>query len=494
MQDVKLFIGGEFITTDNTVPSIDPSNGETIANIHIPSESDINNAVDAAHNAFYNGPWKDFSKEQRSEILLKVSDLLKERKREFISWEIKDSGSTFSKAAADVHNAASFFKVMSKTVLKLDDEPTLDERATREGFSKNYLAKMPVGVCAQIIPWNFPLVMAAWKIGPILATGCTTVLKTAVETPMTAILLAEVLRDAGVPSGVVNIITGGAKEGQTLLNNKKIRKVAFTGSTAVGAEILKGAATRIQNTTMELGGKSANIILNDADLDIAVDGALYGFLYHQGQACDSGTRILVQSGIYDEFKTRLVERAKEINIGLTSEKDSGFGPLVSEKQLNTVMGYINKTKEEGATLLTGGKRLGGEYQQGFFVEPTIFEIDQKNTIWKEEIFGPVAGLTKFETIEEAIELANDSDYGLAGAVWGKNSEETNKVARAVETGTMWINEYHLLNPGLPFGGFKMSGIGREMGIQGINAYLEEKHIWVSDCDKREDKPWFNVLF
>lgn len=495
IQEVKLFINGQFreSSTGDKFQSFDPSNGELVANVHRASSEDINAAVTAAKDAFYSPQWRDLGSEQRSALLLKIAELIKERKHELIELEIKDSGSTRRKATADIHNTASFFKVMSKVAKNFVFEED-DQGATRPGFSKNKRIYEPVGVCAQIIPWNFPLVMAGWKLGPILATGCTCVLKTAEETPSTAYLLAQIIKDAGVPDGVINIITGGAKEGQELIAHKDISKVAFTGSTQVGREILKNASDRILNSTLELGGKSANIILEDADLDVAVDGALYGFLYHSGQACDSGTRILVQESIYDQFLEKITNRIKDIKVGLTSDNDAGFGPLVSQKQLETVMGYINKTKSEGAKLLAGGNQLEGDYSKGFFVEPTLFEISPDNTIWHEEIFGPVAGITKFKTDDEAIALANHSEYGLAGAVWSKDLTRAEKVAAQLETGTVWLNEYHLLNPGMPFGGYKQSGLGREMGREGMLAYLEVKHLWESDCDKREDKVWYNAIF
>lgn len=496
MDEIKLYINGEIrpSSSGEMVDSIDPSNGELVAKVHIPSTQDLEDAVQAAKVAFYSKEWRETTPAKRAEILLNVSELIKERKRDFIAQEIKDSGSTFRKAAADIHNTATFFKVLSKVTANFKFE-VLDENATRAGFSKNTRRYEPIGVCAQIIPWNLPLQMAAWKIGPILATGCTTVLKSAVETPVTAMMLAEVLIEAGVPKGVVNIVTGGAKEGAYLVNHKDIAKVAFTGSTAVGREILKQAAGEVKNATLELGGKSANIILDDADLDIAVDGSLFAFLYHSGQACDSGTRLLVQEGIYDEFMTKFKERIAQVPLGPTAEKSTGLGPVVSEKQLNTVMNYINKTKEEGANLIYGGERATeGELSKGFYIKPTAFEITPDNTIWHEEIFGPVVGITKFKTEDDAIAMANNSIYGLAGAVWSKNTDRAMKIAKGLEAGTVWINEYHLLNPGMPFGGHKQSGIGREMGEEGIKAYLEVKHLWESDCNTREGKMWFDSIF
>lgn len=496
MKEIKLYIDGKFVPSSEgkTFTSVSSSTGEGIATCHLPSKKDIDNAVEAADRAFHNKEWRDMDAKKRSEILLAISDKIKERSKELVELEVHDSGSTLRKAKADVHNTASFFKVMSKVTAAFKFEEK-DEAASREGFSNNFRRYEPVGVCAQIIPWNFPLVMAGWKIGPILATGCTTVLKSAGETPVCAGILAEILQECGVPAGVVNIITGGAEEGKHLVNHPKVAKVAFTGSTHVGREILKTTAQTVKATTLELGGKSANIVLDDADLEIAVDGALYAFLYHQGQACDSGTRLLVQDGIYDAFMTKFAERINAIKIGDPADIATGYGPVINEKQFNTIMGYIEKTKSEGAKLLHGGKRItGGSFDKGFYIEPTAFEITPDNTIFHEEIFGPVVGITRFKTEDEAVALANNSIYGLAGAVWSKNHDRAKNLAAKIETGTVWINEYHLLNPGMPFGGFKQSGLGREMGVEGMRAYLEVKHVWESDCDGRDKKQWFDALF
>ncbi|MGZ3787714.1 MAG: aldehyde dehydrogenase family protein [Bacteriovorax sp.] len=494
--EIKLFINGQFRDSSEKIirTSYDPSNGQEVAKYHVPATIDIDDAVAAAKSAFYNPEWKNMSQDGRADLLLKISEKLKERAKEIVDVEMRDSGSTLRKAKADVHNTAAFFKVMSKVAreLKLSEK---DEAASRPGFSINSREYAPVGVCAQIIPWNFPLVMAGWKIGPVLATGCTTVLKTAEETPASASILAEIIRDAGVPAGVVNIITGGADVGRALLAHPEIKKVAFTGSTQVGKEILKTVAANATTTTMELGGKSANIILDDADLSIAVDGALYAFLYHSGQACDSGTRLLVQEGIYPAFMEKFLARIKDVKVAPTSDPNAGYGPVVSEKQMKTILGFIEKTKAEEGKLLAGGHRIAsGDFSKGYFIEPTAFEITPKHTIFHEEIFGPVVGITKFKTDEEAVLLANNSKYGLAGAVWSKDHARAHKIASQLEAGTVWINEYHLLNPGMPFGGFKESGIGREMGSEGIMSYLEVRHVWESDCDDRAQKVWLDAIF
>ncbi|MDO9182437.1 MAG: aldehyde dehydrogenase family protein [Bacteriovorax sp.] len=494
--EIKLFINGKFVDSSDKIikTSFDPSNGNEVAKYHVPSPKDIDLAVAAAQAAFTNPLWKNMSQDARADLLLAISEKIKERSKEIVDVEVRDSGSTLRKAKADVHNTAAFFKVMSKVAreLKLN---IIDEAASRAGFSINSREYTPVGVCAQIIPWNFPLVMAGWKIGPVLATGCTTVLKSAEETPASAFILAEIIRDAGVPDGVVNIITGGADVGRDLLNHPQIKKVAFTGSTMVGKEILKSIAPNITTATMELGGKSANIVLNDADLSIAVDGALYAFLYHSGQACDSGTRLLVQEEIYPEFMEKFLKRIKEVKVMPTTDANAGYGPVVSEKQLKTILGFIELSKSENAKLLSGGNRLmEGEFSKGFFIEPTAFEITPAHTIFHEEIFGPVVGITKFKTEEEAVSMANNSKYGLAGAVWSKDHARAHQIASQLEAGTVWINEYHLLNPGMPFGGFKQSGLGREMGSEGVMSYLEVRHVWESDCDAREKKVWLDAIF
>jgi acyl-CoA reductase-like NAD-dependent aldehyde dehydrogenase len=496
MRDFHLYINGKLTPSSDgrKFQTKDKANGEVIGEVYLPSNQDITTACEAAHQAFYHSEWKDWTKEQRGEVLVKIAEGIKARSKELVEWEIKDSGSTVRKAKGDIHNAAGFFKHMARELQQFEFEAQ-DEKASREGFSKNSRFYRPVGVCAQIIPWNFPLVMAAWKLAPAIAAGCTTVLKTAQETPVTACLLAEIIHEAGLPAGVVNIITGGASEGDYLLSNKRVRKIAFTGSTGVGRKIMAKAAEQIKNVSLELGGKSANIVLKDADLDIAVDGALYAFLYHSGQACDSGTRLLVDESIYPAFKERFLKRMKEIPVGNPADPKTGMGPVINDKQCKTIENYIQKSIEEGATLLAGGKRLtGGIFDVGYYIQPTAFEVRPEHTIFQEEIFGPVVAITTFKNEEEAIELANNSIYGLAGAVWSKDHERAKALAKKIETGTMWINEYHLLNNGMPFGGFKQSGIGREMGSEGLKAYLEVMHLWESDCDDRSKKMWFDAIF
>lgn len=495
MKEIKLFINGEFRAGKKHFIAHNPANGEQkVATVSLPSLEDIDDAVDAAHQAFHSAEWKGMDQHRRADLLEAISEKIKERRNELVELEIGDSGSCLRKAKADIHNAASYFKVLAGQLRKFKFD-LKDESASRDGFSHNYKIFEPVGVCAQIIPWNFPLVMAAWKIGPVIATGCTTVLKTAQETPVTAGVLAEILKDVGLPKGVVNIITGGAAEGEHLLKNPKVKKVAFTGSTEVGRKIMQAAGSNLQRLSLELGGKSANIILDDADLSIAVDGALYAFLYHAGQACDSGTRLFVQQSIYPKFKEALLKRVAEVKVGNPNDPATGYGPVINQRQFDRIINYIQITKNEKATLLYGGERLvGGDFDKGYYIKPTIFEVTPENTIYKEEVFGPVLAVIPFKTEEEVVQLANSTIYGLAAAVWSSSSDRAIKLARQLEAGTVWINEYHLLNPGMPFGGYKQSGVGREMGEEGLKAYLEVKHLWVSDCDERAKKPWFDAIF
>jgi acyl-CoA reductase-like NAD-dependent aldehyde dehydrogenase len=494
MKEIKLFINGEFRSTTKDFTSLNPANNEPVAKVYLPSEKDIDEAVESAEKAFYSQEWRSMDQNKRADLLEAISEKMKERRNELVELEIADSGSCVRKAKADVHNAASYFKVLAGQLRKFQFEMK-DESASRAGFSHNFKVYEPVGVCAQIIPWNFPLVMAAWKIGPVIASGCTTVLKTAQETPVTASILAEILNEIGLPKGVVNIMTGGAQEGEYLLKHPKVRKVAFTGSTQVGRKIMQAAGNKLQRLSLELGGKSANIVLDDADLSLAVDGALYAFLYHSGQACDSGTRLFVQENIYPSFKEALIKRASEVKVGLPTDPAAGYGPVINKKQFDTIMGFIETTKKEGGKLLFGGSRVtGGEFDKGYYIQPTLFEVSPDNTIFNEEIFGPVLAITPFKNDEEAIQLANKSIYGLAGAVWSQNSDRAFNLAKKLEAGTVWINEYHLLNPGMPFGGYKQSGVGREMGEEGMKAYLEVKHLWVSDCNERTKKPWFDAIF
>ena len=490
MEKYLLYINGEFKegSTGKYFKAINPADGSEIAEIAEATVDDAKAAIDAARNAFDSGVWSEMSREERSAIIKQIVDKINENKDKLTELEVKDSGSTLKKAGEDVYLSARNLNTCAK--LALVDLNEVSE-VSKEGVSKNLIVREPIGVCAQIIPWNFPLKMAIWKIGPALAAGCTIVLKPAPETSVTAMELAKLVDQTDLPKGVLNIITGDAEVGTEMVSNPKVDKVAFTGSTEVGKIIMRNAADTLKKVTLECGGKSANIVLDDADIDMAVDGAIYAGFYHQGQCCEGGTRLLIQDSIYDEFITKMKDKMNRMKIGDPMDKTTDVGPVVSQEQFDRVMGYIELAKEEGAEALTGGKRSG---DKGFFIEPTVF-VNAENSMKhvQEEIFGPVISVLKFKDDAEAVKIANDSIYGLGGAVWSKNDDRAMEIAKKVRTGTIWINEYHLMNERVPFGGYKQSGIGREFGIDGIKEYTELKHIYIDEVKDREKKFWYGTV-
>ena len=490
MEKYLLYINGEFKegSTGKFFKAINPADGSEIAEIAEATVDDAKAAIDAARNAFDSGVWSEMSREERSAIIKQIVDKINENKDKLTELEVKDSGSTLKKAGEDVYLSARNLNTCAK--LALVDLNEVSE-VSKEGVSKNLIVREPIGVCAQIIPWNFPLKMAIWKIGPALAAGCTIVLKPAPETSVTAMELVKLVDQTDLPKGVLNIITGDAEVGTEMVSNPKVDKVAFTGSTEVGKIIMRNAADTLKKVTLECGGKSANIVLDDADIDMAVDGAIYAGFYHQGQCCEGGTRLLIQESIYDEFITKMKDKMSRMKIGDPMDKTTDVGPVVSQEQFDRVMGYIELAKEEGAEALTGGKRSG---DKGFFIEPTVF-VNAENSMKhvQEEIFGPVISVLKFKDDAEAVKIANDSIYGLGGAVWSKNDDRAMEIAKKVRTGTIWINEYHLMNERVPFGGYKQSGIGREFGIDGIKEYTELKHIYIDEVKDREKKFWYGTV-
>ncbi len=493
MREIKLFINNQWVdcTSGKNTNSLNPADGTIVARVQLPSAKDIDLAVSAAQSCLESQDWKKITLSQRAQLLDDIAEKIKARKDDFIEAEINDSGSIFRKAKTDIQNSINHLKVVSKQMLELNLSYH-DKNYSRPSFSKNEIIREPVGVCAQIIPWNFPLLMACWKIAPVIATGCTTILKPAIETPLTASLLADIISETSLPPGVINMINGGAAEGQYLVRHKQIRKIAFTGSSQVGKQIMQHASVDLKRITLELGGKSANIVFADADFQNAIDGVLYGFLFHSGQACTTGSRILVEKSIYEEFKNALLDKIKKIKAGSPKNPDTGFGPVINKKQGEQILAFIEEAKAQGANLLCGGHRLKGQgLDSGWFIAPTLFEANASHRIYNEEVFGPVATLTQFDTADEAIELANQTNYGLAAGIWSQDKVLARSVAEQIDAGTIWINEYHLLNSGIPFGGFKHSGFGRDFGIEGLESYLETKHIWTSDCLK---KPWFNSIY
>jgi acyl-CoA reductase-like NAD-dependent aldehyde dehydrogenase len=496
VREYKLFINNGFVDAADgrTFSSINPFNQETIATFARAGMADAQKAIRAARSAFDDGPWPRMSREERSGYIKAISDKINENKKLLAELEVADSGSTIRKAGEDVYLSARNMAGFAKLGL-VDLNEHLDG-VSKPGFSKNMLLREPIGVVAAIIPWNFPLKMAIWKLGPALAAGNTVVLKPSQETSVTAMELARFVQEAGIPKGVVNIITGfGSDAGLELTSNPLVDKVAFTGSTAVGQQIMRTAAGTLKKLTLECGGKSANIVLDDADMALAVDGALYAIFYHQGQCCEAGTRLFLPLNIADEFMHRMVETTRKMRIGDPMNPATDIGPLVSRKQQELVLGYVKKGKAEGATLAVGGNPPTlPECANGFFVEPTIFDhVDNSSTIAREEIFGPVLSVIRYKNVQDAIRMANDSIYGLGGGVWSKDAERAMDVARQLRAGTVWINEWHLLNERAPFGGYKQSGIGREFGIDGLKEYTEMKHVHIDEVGVREKKTWYDTI-
>lgn len=491
MLEYKIYINGEFRdASDNvTMDAVNPYDRSVFAKLAKATVADTRAAITAARNAFDSGVWSDKTREERSAVIKQIADKIKENSPLLQELEIKESGSTYKKSKDDMfltYRAASTFAKLAMT----DLNETLD--ISKEGVSKNLLVHEPVGVVSAIIPWNFPLQMAMWKIAPALAAGCTIVLKPAPETSVSALELAKIIDASDLPKGVVNIITGDAEVGQEMVTNPMVDKVAFTGSTEVGKIIMQNAAASMKKVTLELGGKSAGIILDDADLELAVDGSAYAGYFHNGQCCVAGSRLIMTNKIYDEVVDRLKAKLAKMKIGNPMDKDIDIGPVVSDKQQKRVLEYIEIGKKEGARLVYGGGIPKG-FEQGCYVEPTLFaDVDNDMRIAQEEIFGPVLAVIKAKDENDAIRIANASSFGLAGGVWSRDNERAMSIAKKLRAGTVWVNEWHLLNDKAPFGGYKQSGVGRELGIEGLKAYTEVKHIHVDEVLDRKKKFWYNV--
>ncbi len=492
MEKYLLYINGKFRESGDgcTFDAVNPATEEVIAKISKATIDDAKDAVDAARTAFDSGIWTNLTREERSRIIKQIVDKINENAKRLTELEVMDSGSTIKKAGEDIFLSAKSLNYFSKMAAVNLDENV--EGLSKEGVSKNIIRREPIGVCVLITPWNFPLKMAIWKLGPALAAGNTVILKPAMETSVTACELARLISETDMPKGVVNIITGSGTEiGTELVTNPKVDKVGFTGSTEVGKIIMRNAAGNLKKITLECGGKSANIVLDDADIDMSVDGAIYAGFYHQGQCCEGGTRLLVQENIYDEFADKLKSKIKKMKIGDPMDKKTDVGPVINKKQFDTIMDYIDIGKKEGAEILVGGNKVG---EKGYYIEPTVFvNATNKMRISQEEIFGPVVTLIKFKDDEEAVNIANDSVYGLAGAVWSGNDERAINLAERLRTGTVWINEYHLLSDRAPFGGYKESGIGREFGLDGLKEYTEAKHIHIDEIKDRTKKFWYGTV-
>ena len=498
MENYKMYIGGDFVDADSNerYEVINPYNGEAIASVPRGGVRDVDKAVVAARKAFNEGAWSQMSGEERSELLLKAASILKQRMKEYARLESLDSGGTINKTRADAFLAARQLAYFGEQAANYNNEPQEIQGLMRAGRHFHYLIREPIGVCSQIIPWNFPYLMAIWKLGPALATGNTVVLKPASLTPIMAMELAKIFDEIGFPKGVVNIITGpGDSMGEAMTTHPFVDKVAFTGSTSVGRKIMAKASETIKKVTLECGGKAANIIMDDADLDIAIDGSIWASFYHQGQVCEAGTRLMLPAEGHDSFVEKIVEKLNSAKLGNPLDPEVQFGPLISALQMNSVLDYIKIGKQEGALLKCGGNRaLGKELEKGNFVEPTIFvNVSNDMRIAQEEIFGPVLSVINYKNVDQAISMANDSIYGLSAGVWSANTNRAKNVASRLRAGMVWINEWHILSELAPFGGYKQSGNGREFGDVGLNEYTELKTLYVDDAKTRKNKPWYDMV-
>jgi aldehyde dehydrogenase (NAD+) len=492
MADYKLYINGEFVDAKSgeTFETHSPATGEKIADIAKAGTEDAELAIQAARKAFDEGPWRKLSGKERADKLREIAAKVGENAAELADLESKDSGGTIRKAQlADVPMVQQTFEWFAN---QAENRPETQElEGSPFPVSENFVKWEPWGVCTGIIPWNFPLIMAAWKIAPAIAAGNSSVLKPASFTSISALKLAEVIAQCDMPPGVVNVIAGpGGSVGEVLASHPMVDKVAFTGSTEVGRRIMQMASGTVKPVTLELGGKSANIVLDDANLDVAAASVLWGTFFHNGQVCESGTRALVQKGIYDEFVGLLTDRAGKILVGDPLDMGTDLGPLVSHSQVETVERYVASGKEEVGEPITGGSKPEGlpdGLDRDSYFQPTIFaDVDNKAKIAQEEIFGPVLCVIPFENDDEAVAIANDSIYGLAGGVQSGDLDRAKNVAGAMRTGTVWINDYHMISPQRPFGGYKQSGIGRELGDQGYDAYRQVKHIYVNPNEERDN--------
>lgn len=472
-----IFINNEFIQSESgkTFPTVNPATGEVICEVAEGDQADIDKAVGAASEAFrFGSPWRRTDASERGVLLNRLADLIERDRVYLASLETLDNGKPF----ADAYNLDLTLTIKCLRYYAGWADKNHGKTIPVEGDFLTYTRHEPVGVCGQIIPWNFPLLMQAWKLGPALAMGNTVVMKTAEQTPLTALHVAQLTAEAGFPPGVVNIVSGyGPTAGAALARHPDVDKVAFTGSTEVGQLVAAAAAeTNLKRVTLELGGKSPNIILSDADMDHAVETSHFGLFFNQGQCCCAGTRIYVEESKYDEFVERSVERAKKRSVGDPFDSNNEQGPQIDGEQMGKIMDLVNSGKSEGASLLTGGNRIG---DKGFFIEPTIFGNVQDNMrIAKEEIFGPVMQIAKFKNLEEIIERANLTEYGLAASIFTQNLDKAIHLAHGIRAGTVWVNTYDKFDAGAPFGGYKMSGNGRELGEYGLANYTEVKTVTI----------------
>lgn len=473
----QLYIGGQWRDASDKA-SFDvysPANGQKLSSCAEATQQDVNDAVDAAWKAW--GSWKNTSPAERADILLKIADIIDANKDHLAMVETLDNGKPIRETSGvDIPLAADHFRYFAGAIRTEEGRATMLDHNTM-----SLVLKEPIGVVGQIVPWNFPFLMAAWKLAPVLASGCCTVLKPSSSTSLSVLELAKLI-DGVLPAGVFNVITGaGSKSGEYILRHPGFRKLAFTGSTEVGREVGLAAAERLIPSTLELGGKSANIFFEDCDWEMAMDGLQMGILFNQGQVCCAGSRVFVQESIYDKFVEEAVKRFNAVKVGLPWDSSTQMGALIYERQLEKVLSYVDIAKQEGATVACGGERItDGELGNGYFMRPTLFtNVTNNMRVAQEEIFGPVACIIKFKDEADVIAMANDSEFGLGGGVWTKDLNRAIRIARAVETGRMWVNCYNSIPAGAPFGGYKTSGIGRETDKMMLDHYSQTKNIMVN---------------
>lgn len=473
----QLFIGNQWLDASDgaTYTDRNPATGAALAEVANASAADVDRAVSAARAAFESGKWATMAASRRAKIVYKIAQLIAERLGEFALLEVRDNGKTLATAKGELGAIVDCFEFYAGAATK-------NYGNTLPGPMPNYLAQSvrePVGVVGAIVPWNFPLLLASWKVAPALAAGCTIVLKPAGQTPLTAIELAKVALEAGLPEGVLNVVTGEGRDlGQAIVEHPGIDKIAFTGSTATGKRVAATAAQTIKRVTLELGGKSPSLVFGDADMPQAVNGALYGIFYNAGQCCEARSRILVQESIADEFIASFAEKARNLRVGNPEDLQTQIGAITTQEQYEKIKSYCDVAAREGATRLIGGgaANVGDGFEEGRFWSVSAYEAQPVHRISREEIFGPVAVFTRFKDEAQAIALANDSEYGLSATVWSQNIGRASRAAKALRSGTVAVNTPYAVFPGVPFGGYKQSGYGRELGIETMALYSETKSI------------------
>jgi aldehyde dehydrogenase (NAD+) len=474
VKDQPLFIGGKWVdsVSGKTFPAINPADGETICQVAEGDKADIDLAAKAARKALDSGPWSQMDAADRGRLLYKLADQVEKNAADLAALESLNCGKTITDAYGDMQGVVNTLRYYAGWADKIEGR-TVPVR----GSFLSYTLRQPVGVVGQIIPWNFPLLMLAWKWGPALACGNTIVMKPAEQTPLTAMRLGEMAQEVGFPDGVINLVNGyGETAGDALVRHPQVDKIAFTGHVDTAKIIQKAAADTLKRTMFELGGKSPNVIFADADMDQAVEGAFHAIYFHGGQCCTAGSRLFVEEKIHGKFVERLAEKAKKRKVGDPLDTSTEQGPQVSQEQMDKILGYVELGKKQGARLVVGGQRVGSK---GYFVEPTIFDgVKDDMAIATDEIFGPVVSVLPFKDVDEVIKRANSTYYGLAAAIWTKNIDKAHLYAKHVKAGTVWVNCYHVVDTTTPFGGFKMSGQGRENGEAALEHYTELKTVTI----------------